>query len=174
MSADVYVDVDASQSLAAFELTTAQLGAAGLHAFAMTSILPWLQRRISRRFASEGDEVTGKWAELMHTTGMIRSSQGYPAWHPINQRSGRLRRWLTSSFRITPGYGVVVTLPGNGSPLDMEKLTIAQKGGYSRKRVGSRAGPNRPAPARPVLGLGKADEYKINRDLMEWIRVGGA
>ena len=55
---------------------------------------PILRQSTEARFASEGDATTGPWAALSEATVSIRQSLGYEGAHPINVRTGAMKRHL--------------------------------------------------------------------------------
>lgn len=119
---------------------------------------PYLRGRIARRFATEGDEASGKWQELTMATRAIRASLGYGAAHPINVRTGQLRSYVLSSHAVVEG-GNTLAIPGRGGSAEVRRKLVAAQVG-SQSRSSRRTGPNRRAPARPVLALSGADaEY---------------
>lgn len=122
-----------------------------------------LSNRIEQRFASEGDEVSGPWAALKERTNAFREQQGFPTDHPINERTGNMKRWLTGHGFITidpegPNY----SLPGDdnaGDPFLNAKLITAQTG------TNPTTGGDTP---RPVLGLGEVDAELVAEAIVEW------
>ena len=113
---------------------------------------PILRRRTETRFASEGDEISGKWLSLRPFTVSERERHGFPGEHPINVRTGEMKRHLLDS----PPRAAVHTLgasmwspgePGAGDTAN--KVRIAQQGGTTPE--------GRPVPPRPVLGIGLED-----------------
>lgn len=140
--------------------------------FLERKVHPYLGKRIDDRFASEGDDATGKWEKLAFNTGRIRASKGFPAWHPINKRTGDLHRFVRDTYRLQGGDDVTLTLPDGGSREERRKLAVAQLGGAVASGKGNFRGPNRPAPPRPVLALNARDAYVIQKDLMSLIRIG--
>lgn len=133
---------------------------------------PYLVDQIKRRFGNEGDDVVGKWQQLGPNTGAIRQGKGFAPWHPINQRTGEMLAFLTTSFRVQ-GYGTAtsLTIPNQARGEMKQKITIAQLGGYP-KTEGRRLGPSRMAPARPVLGIGSRDAMSLKLSLIKFIRSG--
>lgn len=131
------------------------LGPAGMTAFLVGQVTPYLKARARNRFASEGDEMSGPWAALSPTTARIRSALGYPPDHPINHRSGALERWVTGStptVLVSPVVSVL-TYPGNPPTGKLrEKVVTAQTGMSSRAKN---------TVPRPVLGLDGADYVAI-------------
>lgn len=171
-----YVVVDDSQAQALFNRLRQRIGLAGLRVFLRGTTRGYLVSRIVQRFASEGDEASGKWAELRESTALIRSYQGYGAWGPINQRTGALYRHVTSSYMLKAAGqgGMTLSIPGTNRNRElMSKLKVAQTGGFATtKPKGKRStGPNRPAVPRPVLALSDTDQRVITTSLMAWIET---
>lgn len=159
-----------------------------------------LRTRAEQRFVSEGDDATGPWQQLAFATGMIRMYQGFQPFHPINVRTGKLRSFVLNSFTVRAlARGATLTMPGDATGEIWKKFLQAQQGGASKSRRGKQygggtggartsrpsvrrsteplagggdAGPNRIAPARPVLALMSRDREMIYNDLLDWIRAG--
>lgn len=139
------------------ELET-RMGSPALAGFLSSRVDPYLRDRLSIRFDREGDEVVGQWRQLRERTGILRARQGFPAFHPINERTGALRRFVVSTVEVREsGKGATLTKPRRGGTAELQKkLRTAQVGGVSNS--GNRF------PARPVLGLGERDtEQVLNR-----------
>ena len=104
-----------------------------------------MQDAAMRRFSSESSETEGAWAELRDSTNKFRERQGFPREHPINERTGELRRYLdtaTIDYRSSDGF-VSAQWPERASGELLHKLQVAQ--GASRRRDDATT------PARPVL-----------------------
>lgn len=173
MSFEVEVDVDATQVIARLDEMQNRLGPTGLRVFFRGRVRPYLVRRMESRFVSEGDDASGKWQQLAFNTGRIRRAKGYPAWHPINRRSGALRRHVTQDYRIRPANGATLDMPGSPGGREMaSKIKVAQRGGYPTSGKSARRGPSRPAPPRPVLAVNDRDATHVTIDLMAWLKVG--
>jgi hypothetical protein len=172
---NVEITVDASDVEAVVKRLLYRVSPLGINVWLGSKMLPWLQGRISARFVSEGDEASGKWAQLMDRTASIRASQGFPPRHPINVRTGQMRHHLETSFGYTAG-GTTLTIPGPTGGLLGEKIRVAQRGGGGRRGVrGQRAqiGPNRPAVPRPPLAVSALDVAFAENSLTEWINRAG-
>lgn len=128
---------------------------------------PIMQRRARDRFAREGDEVSGDWLPLTEATNEIRQREGFPAEHPINQRTHGLFDWITRGHTTVIRGGVgwaTMDWPGPQPNKNLfDKLQTAQigkaKGDSSgltggAKKAGGRFGST---PARPVIGLDSRD-----------------
>jgi hypothetical protein len=140
------------------------LSSTRLATFMTTSMLPYLRRRAKERFASEGDDVSGKWAPLTEATNEIRQRGGFPPEHPINQRTHGLYQWITAGavpLLEISSTSTTMTWPGNVSGDMSDKFSTAQKGKSKGGRYGA-------TPARPVVGLGLADATSAISLLSMW------
>ena len=119
-----------------------------------------LIERLTARFDDEGDDASGKWAELRPATVAIRELAGFPGAHPINDRTGGMRRWLTSATGSTSssGDGRALEWPNKGTSKQEEKLATAQEG--------ARVPPTVP---RPVLALSSVDMALITEALVDHV-----
>jgi hypothetical protein len=173
---EVTVDTSAAEEMVA--KMQQKLMPESLTSFLIAKAHRVLRNRAEERFANEGDEVSGPWKELAYATSRIRAFQGYGAFEPINVRTGALRRFVLNSFTVKQqSRGVTLMMPGPASGEMLSKFKTAQQGsiGHTVGRSGvvtNREGPNRPAPARPVLGLGEIDADLISHELLDWIRAG--
>ena len=167
-SADVVVDDSAVTAL--IDKVTIRLGRDRISLFLDNVAAEYLKQRVDERFFNEGDETTGRWQRLRHTTELIRASQGYGASRPINRRTGALLKFV-KTHRVG---GASLTMPGSrGSAILNSKLSVAQLGGYPTAWEGKRTfGPSRPAPPRPVLAVGFRDGEHITGSLVRWIEDG--
>lgn len=147
---DIEMRGDAQQVNAMLERLSSALSGPMLIGF-MGSVGEYLQSRARSRFASEGDDVSGAWHPLSDVTQHFRETQGFPASHPINKRTGDLEVYITqSSYSVTPNpLGATTTYPSGGAKTQgwlREKIKTAQTGKAS------------PATeARPVLGMNERD-----------------
>lgn len=117
--------------------------------------------RLTRRFDNEGDDASGRWAELRPATQAIRELAGFPAKHPINDRTGGMRRWLTSASgtaTTSPGDGQSLTWPDRGTSNLEEKLAVAQEGTDDP-----------PTVRRPVLAVSEVDMALVTEALVDHI-----
>jgi hypothetical protein len=115
--------------------------------FLAETVDPLLRSSIEERFAAEGDAASGPWAPLADATVAIRESQGFPGAHPINVRTGAMKRHLVDDPPRVSVHSLGATMwsPGTpGSPDMQKKMTTAQTGGPR-------------TPARPVLLVGPDD-----------------
>lgn len=191
--ADVHLVVDDTGVRHVIEALQLRLQPDALKEFLIAHAHTALRERAAQRFANEGDDVVGKWAELARATGIVRQFLGYSPFHPINVRTGALRDYVLNTFttRNSGGAGAVLMMPGPASGEMLSKLRVAQQGGsgtggttksgMGRGSASARggdffghglAGPNRPTPPRPVLAIGPMDGAEIGRRLLEWVRAG--
>lgn len=150
---NVVVTGDTTAVQAALLRLEIALAPPGLAHFLGTMVEPYLQTRAINRFASEGDDVSGRWAPLAPFTENIRRSQGYGAAHPINRRTGKLENYITNTpGTITTGGDVSrLKFPGATPTGELrDKVRVAQVGD-----PGTKGSPM--TPARPVLGMNATD-----------------
>lgn len=116
-----------------------------------TGLRQWLQERAEARFAAEGDDASGKWAALTDTTNKIRQSLGFPPEHPINVRTGELKRHVVGGKGDVgiDGFGVTYAWPGG--PVTP---------GIERKMIGAQLGGTR-QPSRPVAAVNITDAAAV-------------
>lgn len=156
---NIVIEGNASRNMA--RLATV-LTPPSLALFLSETVDRYLISRISERFNSEGDDAVGKWAPLAPATQKIRASRGYGAAHPINVRTGELRRFVEgASNRLISEdpTGAMLSRPSRASGRVREKLAGAQQGEF-------------PAPPRPVLGLSMTDMAFTMTALEAYIRAG--
>ncbi len=168
------VEVDAQEVDALLARVNERVSQPGLLSFLVVKALPEMRHRMEARFGQEGDDASGKWPSLAFATGRIRAHLGFGSHHPINVRTGSMRRHVMSSFRVGTfgSKGAQLNIPGtSGNRLMANKLRTAQQGGYT-KQSGNKAGPNRPVPARPILAVSERDAVTLNDNLLAWIRAG--
>lgn len=140
------------------------VGMVELGIFLETEVDLYLRKRITQRFAGEGDDVVGKWLPLAPATEKIRASKGYPPAHPINARTHYMEDFLVGQpGSVLPvGPAIVLTHPAaSGGGLMDQKIETAQKG---------RGNPQ--TPPRPVLGLNEADLAFIHFQLVHHLFAG--
>jgi hypothetical protein len=125
--------------------------------FLQDRVYPILEARTRQRFASEGDELSGPWAPLGDFSAEQRRRMGVGAHHPINVRTGAMKRHLLEQppevYPHTLGGTLYFPRRGGGAKM-LEKVTTAQVG--SDKGAASSGG-GRKTVARPVLGVGVRD-----------------
>lgn len=108
--------------------------------------------QIERRFQTETDPTGHAWLPLAPFTQEMREAGGFGPAHPINVRTGELKRHLLDNRpNIVPTpQQVTYTYPGDkGSAEVQQKLGAAQRGATQKGY--------RPTPPRPVLGFGESD-----------------
>lgn len=155
------IEVQEKDALYLLARVRESVNAAHLTEFMRGPVEKWFHDRIDKRFESEGDDVSGKWAPLKERTQQVRFAAGFnPTW-PINVRFGDLRDWLLSGgTTIAISGGAQYKLPsdvGTGSEVAQELYT-AQFG--------------RAFPAtvpRPVLGMDAKDLEAVLTALNEFI-----
>lgn len=121
-------------------------------AWMVAGLDPLLRRRTAERFESEGDDISGKWESLRPNTVARRKADHFPGEHPINVRTGAMKRHLLDDMpRIAiHTLGATMWSPGSdGGSETASKVKTAQAGGTTPE--------GRPVPARPVLGVGPVD-----------------
>jgi hypothetical protein len=190
---NVHIEVDDSLVLGVVEALQLKLQPSELKVWLTTHAHRELRERAEERFANEGDDAVGKWAELTRATGIVRQYLGYSPFHPINVRSGALKNLVLNTFTVKDrgASGASLSMPGPASGEMLSKLRVAQQGGFgtggttragfgrgsARSSSGGewgniRTGPNRPAPPRPVLALSQRDSLVLSHSLLDWIRQG--
>lgn len=139
---------------AMLERLDSALSPVGLAAFLNLGVGPWVKQRAADRFASEGDDVSGKWAPLQESTIEIREHAGFEGAHPINKRTGELEAYITEGqIGITAGPGFASMRYPDNPPATKslkQKVETAQRG---------RSNPN--TVARPILGLNERDLAQV-------------
>jgi len=176
---DLTVEVDTTEVIAMLESVRRRLEPDRVQAFLGTTVVDYLRFRVDKRFSSEGDDVSGKWAALRPATAAHRASMGFGAYHPINRRTGALWRYVRTYQFLAP---TTLEMPGpTASPFLKSKLKVAQVGGLPTAWMGymgvSGSGPGptpmSPAVPRPVIGLGRKDSRFVTTALRTWILAGG-
>jgi hypothetical protein len=138
---------------------------ASLAIFLGESIDPYIRSRAEARFASEGDDVVGKWLPLASSTEQIRAQAGYGPAHPINRRTGELEEYITKSpHRIeTTPIGASLVMPGEPAGGELGKKVItAQEGWPASGRSGA-------TPPRPVIGVNEKDLLFVLTSLSTYV-----
>ena len=131
MVSSATIFVDPSDALAALAAAEFSVSTASLIGFLQTSVADNLHDRATARFAGEGDDVSEKWAPLRPATQVQRIFGGYGPDHPINERSGALRKFVTAGTLIAKptGAGASMMFPGIApNPKIQKKYEGAQKG----------------------------------------------
>jgi hypothetical protein len=126
------------------------------------SVETYVKERAQRRFDSEGDDVSGRWAALRQATIDIRTEAGYSA-GPINVRTGALEDYITNSegAYLVEGGDALMVYPGR-APGSASNET----GSLAAKLVAAQQGLADPyTPARPVIGMNESDALAITLSL---------
>lgn len=139
------------------ELALAQLSLAtspaGIGLFMNNRARPYLQRRAAERFMNEGDDASGNWKPLAPSTVASRLVQGYGGAHPINVRTGYMKRRILDArgqVGIDP-VGTTFLWPG-----------IEPSGDYKYRFYQAQHGNARTgAPARKVVAANLTDAAAI-------------
>lgn len=92
----VTVTVDAKPVLAMLARAEHAISTVNIGQALRGSVADYLQERARERFASEGDDASGKWAPLSWVTVKMRQEQGYGS-GPINQRTGEMLDYLSDA-----------------------------------------------------------------------------
>lgn len=161
----ISVEVDEDPSMRLFDLTMQAVSGFSLAAFLEGPAHDYFAEQIYGRFVDEGDTKSGFWEPLHDATVDIRRAMGYSGDHPINERTGELKEWVTEEFEMMGGDDwAQMDLPGSApTARHAEKLKTAQQGravnplGY---------GPTGP---RPVLAHTEDDLASILMRLQDWI-----
>lgn len=158
-------DADVVAILQALEVA---LSPVGLMPWMEGPLAAYMEERVASRFATEGDDVTGKWVPLSAATQAIRTSQGYGGAHPINVRTGEMEEFVrTHAVHSEGDAGVVFHMPQDMPQGELAaKMDMAQNGGTTEQ--------GKPVPARPVLGMNLADLDVVTRLLSEHVNHGGS
>lgn len=178
MSAQVSVDItvdakDVDHLLSAFANAISPMS---LEMLLSGGVADALRFRAQNRFTTEGDSASGNWAALRPATEEIREFFGYPRAHPINTRSGELRRFVGQSHGTArPAVdGAELTWPGPAGGDVEDKLKVAQKGSPRGSNPWFRTART---PQRPVVAVDQADLAEIllavGRHLEDAMRTGG-
>lgn len=158
------IDVDTGPVLAYIARVERHLSPPSLEMFLRERETPALLLRMERRFANQGDDVSGRWAPLEVSTMMRRVREGYPA-TPTNVRSGSMRDYLLTSEQFLPlGSGVEMQIPGPSGRGEMaSKIRVAQRGGRA-------PGAGKDTPPRPVLGVNPTDMRIFMTNFEVWLQ----
>jgi len=147
---------------------------------------PILRQTTEARFASEGDATTGPWAPLAEATVHIRESMGYGGSHPINVRTGAMKKHLVDDPPRIAVHSLGATMWSPGTVGD-SKMQAKVKGAQGIPTPVARSGPDDQrhlrhgtlsAPPRPVLGVGEQDLQRVmvamSMYLGKHVAAGGA
>jgi hypothetical protein len=157
---DIDVDVNATSVLAMLERVDDSVSMAHIvRAFTPDGpVVEALQRDVVDRFREEGDEASGAWEPLAPATEDRRFRMGYGE-GPINRRTGKMYRWLTTDAGDVDvaGDGLFFTWPD--VPGDMAKRFETAQFGSSETG----------APARPVVAADTESLLVIMASVADWI-----
>lgn len=164
----VIVDIQAKSVEDVMLLLGRKLASPALGGWMREGVEPILQKRATDRFGREGDDASGRWAQLSDATVEIRAGLGFGGAHPINLRTGELENLITQgNGTIEAGEdSVTLTYPGNdqvNGELE-DKIRHAQLGGISDA--------GNTYPARPVLAVSSTDLGQVEISLIEYIFGG--
>ncbi len=163
---EIRVNVNSREVERMLEKVQDSLSPTGLDSFFNQRLAPFFRRRVSDRFAGEGDDASGEWAPLSNATVKIRESMGYPGAHPINVRSGSMKEFLEKAQGQTfPSEGATTfVFPGRspGGKIS-ERILNAQTGENGREKKN---------PVRPVLAVNPVDLEYAMYALMGYIEDG--
>jgi hypothetical protein len=156
------IDVEARDVIAKLTRLSAALSPPMLEQFLLGSVVPYIQERIKRRFATQGDDAVEKWDPLQPSTQEERIAEGYSP-DDINYRTGELFDYIANADGdvSTGAISANLTYP----KLDTEEAVLYQF-------VAAQAGvPSQGVPARPVLALSEADLWWTIGSLEAFIRT---
>lgn len=191
--ADKFLDItiDASEVDRLISAVKTSLHSDSQRMFLRQIAYPWFATRAAARFASGGDDASGKWAPLRPATERLRAWQigggmrgsvatgimprgirgagltGVKRDKPINVRTGSLRAFVLGSYQIEQfGEGATLQMPARNAPkLLMRKFERAQRGGIAVLPINNRL--KRFSP-RPVLAVGQADAAAMDDLAGDW------
>ena len=87
-----------------------------------------LQEHADTHFKTESDGIA-QWVPLAEATNQIREDLGYPREHPINVRSGELKKFLVDGGSVsTLPDGALLLYPDEATGILAEKYETAQRG----------------------------------------------
>lgn len=138
------------------------LDSASLAFWMQAEAQPHVDERARKRFESEGDDVSGRWAALAPYTIEDRLRQQFPE-GPILHRTGELEDYIVNnpgSMQIDPS-GVTFETPNpTGDPVLNAKMNTAQYG-Y----------PPRNIPQRAIVGMNQSDAETLLNSLTNTIQA---
>jgi hypothetical protein len=163
---DLDITIDTADLEATLTRMETSLSPVGLSIFLIGGVLPWVKERAEMRFASEGDEVSGRWAPLETSTQEFRANGpwGVGSSHPINRRSGDLEEYITKSNSsiVTGGDSAIMYYPDTAPTGPLKEKVETAQGGKAKPKT----------PARPVLGLGANDLLYTMEALQFYVEHG--
>lgn len=170
MPVRVDIDIYADDALGVLARLDTCFNAEGMTSFMGGDVLPWLRQRAAGRFATEGDDASGKWAPLKPSTVDIREGgiergiwPGISPEHPINQRTGIMHDYIARGRAeiVSGGPSTTMYFPRRTPPTPQlaNKIKRAQVGDSRTAR-------------RPVLAINQTDVTEIVSRLAYFIRRG--
>lgn len=154
MLLDITVDTSDIDEAIAQYLTA--LSPPSIGAWLKGPMVEWLQLRMTERFDNEGDSAVGEWLDLAPKTQEIRAALGFPAEHPINERTGEMRSFLETNEGLLWANGMVMSFPDR-TPGDLRWALLGAQGALDHQ------------PARRVLAMDTTDMAQALVSLNEWI-----
>lgn len=121
----------------------------GIALFMTNRARPFLRRRAMERFATEGDDASGKWKPLRPSTIIDRQMKGYGGAHPINVRTGLMKRTILDARGQVAMDPVGTTLLWPGVKPSGQQHFRFWQAQHGNERTG--------APARPVVAANLTD-----------------
>ena len=140
---------------------------AGMAQFMRRDVAPYLRSRAAKRFSGGGDDASGAWVPLAHSTTLRRARgiasgeySGIGPDSPINVRHGEMRDYIAyAPGEITTGDDVTLHFPKRGAHAGNMRYKI----GTAQRGAGGRT------PARPVLAVSQTDANNIALDMTSYI-----
>lgn len=164
------VRIDTKSTIKRLQQLQNKLDNAEMERFLEESVRPYLRDRAVLRFSQEGDDAVGQWKELLKTTRGIRKTQakkyGWPIQpaHPINVRSGELKRFILDTHSIqTYSNGPRLFVPRLGGNQELQKKFKTAQQGKPGKVWKVATVP------RPVVAVGQRDKADIETLWGRWI-----
>lgn len=173
----IAVKVDPEPFIKKFQQLQGHLDDDEMARFLEKSVVPYLHGRSKQRFATE---AWGSWPDLAESTQADRYRlaplNGWPIEpdHPINRRSGELRKFITTthSIRRAGSKGPTLYIPrlGRTSQTLEKKFKTAQLGStVTVKNNKTGQSHSWSVPARPVVDLNHSDTRAIQRRWSRWV-----
>lgn len=140
---------------------------AGMAQFMRRDVAPYLRSRAAKRFSGGGDDASGAWVPLAHSTTLRRARgiasgeySGIGPDSPINVMRGEMRDYIIyAPGDITTGEDVTLHFPKRGA----HSRNMGPKIGTAQRGAGSRT------PARPVLAVSQIDVNSIAMEMTHFI-----
>lgn len=165
---EVYTTVASNDVISSLARLADRLNGREAADFLQVKAQPYLRKRITNRFVNEGDDVVGPWPQLARATGFIRQRQAAAngwrigMYHPINIRSGALRRWVAFTYTLTPSRNNALLVIPHTPPGDIaEKLKVSMLGGFAHPGA-------KRTPQRRVIGMNGKDRDDITALADRW------